>query len=68
VRRARAQQQLRTPTWDEMAFVKTLCWDADDVVMQLHPARSAYVNVHPNVLHLWRPLRAIIPLPPRVMV
>ena len=29
----------RTPTWKEMAFVKDLCWDADDVVMQLHPAR-----------------------------
>lgn len=58
----------RTPTWREMAFVKDLCWDEEDVVVQLHPRRSEYVNVHRHVLHLWRPLEAEIPLPPRWMV
>ena len=24
----------RTPTWKEMAFVKDLCWDADDVLIE----------------------------------
>jgi len=62
-------RQLRTPSWDEMVFVKDLCWDADDVVMQLHPARRAYVNMHPHVLHLWRPLRGVtIPTPPTILV
>jgi hypothetical protein len=56
--------QARTPTWAEMAFVKALCWDDEDVVMQLHPARASYVNVHPHVLHLWRPRHATIPTPP----
>lgn len=32
--------KLRTPSWREMAHVKDLCWDAEDVVMQLHPKRS----------------------------
>ena len=61
-------KQLRTPTWDEMAFVKNLCWDDADVVMQLHPAKRDYVNTHPHVLHLWRPTRATIPTPPIILV
>lgn len=60
--------QTRTPTWGEMCYVKRLCWDDDDVVMQLHPRKSEYVNNHPNVLHLWRPLEAKIPEPPSIYV
>jgi hypothetical protein len=58
----------RTPSWKEMCFVKDLCWDAEDVVMQLHPKRSEYVNQHPHTLHLWRPLDATIPTPPAIFV
>jgi hypothetical protein len=58
--------QLRTPTWKEMTFVKDAFWGDDDVVMQLHPRRSEYVNVHPHVLHLWR--HADIPTPPLTLV
>jgi len=36
----------------------------DDVVMQLHPARSDYVNNHNFCLHLWRPQGQTIPTPP----
>ena len=61
-------RQLRIPTWKEMCYVKRLCWDAEDVVMQLHPRESEYVNNHPAVLHLWRPLDATIPEPPSAMV
>jgi len=60
--------QLRTPNWKEMAHVKDVCWDGEDVVMQLHPKRSEYVNNHPHVLHLWRPLHAEIPTPPSIFV
>jgi hypothetical protein len=58
----------RVPTWAEMCFVKRLCWDGDDVVMQLHPQDSQYVNCHPYVLHLWRPTTATIPTPPAELV
>jgi hypothetical protein len=54
----------RIPTWKEMSFVKGLCWDPDDCVMQLHPSQSNYVNTHPHVLHLWRPIDREIPTPP----
>jgi hypothetical protein len=60
--------QARTPTWAEMTLVKDLFWDADDAVMQLHPPRASYVNLHPHTLHLWRPIAIAIPLPPTYMV
>ena len=61
-------RQIRTPTWREMAHVKDRCWDPEDVVMQLHPRRSQYVNHHPHVLHLWRSRVHPIPEPPTILV
>lgn len=58
----------RTPTWKEMCKVKDLFWPDDVPVMQLHPAKADHINLHPNCLHLWRPLDANIPLPPKIMV
>ncbi len=57
-----------TPYWDEMAYAKDLFWDGEDVVMQLHPRRSEYVNMHANTLHLWRPIGVEIPTPPIKLV
>lgn len=67
VHAARGHQQ-RTPTWKEMSYVKRLCWDAEDVVIQYHPRESEYVNCHPHVLHLWRPIGVTLPTPDREMV
>lgn len=58
----------RCPTWAEMCFIKNLFWDADDVVMQLHPAQSDYINNHPFCLHLWRPVDKTIPTPDSILV
>lgn len=58
----------RCPNWQEMCFVKDLFWAPDDVVMQLHPARSDYVNNHNSCLHLWRPQGQTIPTPPVKLV
>ena len=58
----------RCPTWAEMCRVKDLFWGPDDVVMQLHPTRAEYVDMHPNCLHLWRPVSGTIPAPPRRLV
>jgi len=64
----RENDKTRTPTWKEMAFVKATCWDDDDVVVQFHPARASYVNVHPHVLHLWRHRILAFPTPPTILV
>lgn len=58
----------RCPTWEEMAQVKAWFWDAEDLVLELHPPRSRYVNQHPFCLHLWRPIGVEIPLPPAITV
>ena len=65
---ANAKGKSRTPSWREMCYVKDLFWDAEDVVMQLHPRRSVYVNLHPNTLHLWRSRTQPIPEPPAILV
>lgn len=57
-----------TPIWDEMVFIKNLFWDEEDCVIQYHPAKSSYVNVHKHTLHLWRPTKIGFPVPPLVMV
>lgn len=64
----RNTQRSRIPTWKEMCQVKELCWGPEAVVMQLHPAKSQYVDKHPHVLHLWRPIEGQIPLPPKELV
>lgn len=58
----------RCPTWEEMCFAKSLFWDDEDCVMQLHPPRSDWVNNHPYCLHLWRPKHTDIPRPPMTAV
>jgi hypothetical protein len=66
--RAESVPKMRTPNWREMAYVKALCWDDEDVVIQFHPRKSEYVNNHPHVLHLWRPRLVEIPTPPPELV
>ena len=58
----------RCPNWREMCFIKDLFWDGEDVVMQYHPKKSEYVNLHDNCLHLWRPVGEEIPTPPKELV
>ncbi len=58
----------RSPNWQEMSFVKDLFWEPEECVMQLHPPRSEYVNNHAHCLHMWRPTKAEIPLPPSILV
>jgi hypothetical protein len=58
----------RCPFWKEMCFVKSLFWDDEEAVMQLHPPKSDWVNNHNFCLHLWRPMDGQIPLPPAIAV
>jgi len=67
-KRGKKQLVTRCPTWEEMCWVKSLFWDDEEEVMQLHPPRSQWVNNHPYCLHLWRPDSGEIPLPEAIMV
>lgn len=64
----KGEQQKRTPTWQEMCYIKSLFWDEEDCVIQYHPPRSEYINMHQFVLHLWKPVNKTIPIPPKIMV
>lgn len=56
------------PSWDEMCLVKDLFWDDSECVVQFHPPKQDYVNIHPGVLHLWRWRNGMYVLPPKVCV
>lgn len=58
----------RCPTWEEMAYVKSLFFRDDETAMELHVPTKDHRNLHPFCLHLWRPQDAIIPLPPAIFV
>lgn len=58
----------RCPTWEEMSQIKDMFWDGDDCVIQYHPAKRDYVNIHPYCLHLWRPVGIDFPQPDSIMV
>lgn len=58
----------RCPTWAEMDAVKRRFWEDVDTVMQLHVPVADHINCHPYCLHLWRPLKHSIPLPPEICV
>jgi hypothetical protein len=57
------------PSWEQMCVVKDQFFEPEEVVMQLHPRRSQYVNICEWCLHLWRPHAPLaIPEPPRWLV
>lgn len=58
----------RCPNWKEMCYIKDLFWDAEETVIQYHPPKSKYIDNHPYVLHLWKPTKKDIPLPPMILI
>jgi len=54
----------RCPNWAEMSFIKDLFWDEHETVMQLHVPKADHRNLHPNCLHLWKPVGIELPRPP----
>lgn len=60
--------ETRCPTWEEMEFVKRRFFKSSEVAMQLHVPPTDHVNNHPFCLHLWRPHRLNIPMPPPIYV
>lgn len=58
----------RTPTWDEMCKVKDMFWNDNETVVQYHPPKSEYVNLHEHCLHLWRQKNTDFETPPKEYV
>ena len=58
----------RCPKWNEMCQIKDMFFEEDEVVVQYHPAKKDYINMHPNCLHLWRRQGGEVTTPPKYMV
>lgn len=58
----------RIPSWAVMCKIKELFFEDEETVIQYHPKKSEYKNVHPNCLHLWRKQEGEFELPPSFMV
>lgn len=58
----------RCPTWHEMCKIKDIFFSEEDIVLQFHPPKSDYINIHPRCLHLWRNQTSEIELPPIELV
>lgn len=56
------------PTWDQMEVIKRLFFKDDETALQFHVPIAKHINIHNNCLHLWRPHRFRIKLPPEYMV
>jgi hypothetical protein len=58
----------RVPNWAEMEHIARLFFRDDETAVQFHVPPSDHINIHPNVLHWWRPLDAPLPRPPGIFV
>lgn len=59
----------KCPSWDVLCRIKDLFWEDQDVVIQIHPKKSEYVNRHEHCLHLWRCTDGRQqPTPPKIFV
>lgn len=58
----------KTPSWTDMEFVKRTFFKPDEAAFQLHVPTTDHISIHNHCLHLWRPIDAQIPLPPKGFV
>lgn len=58
----------RCPTWQEMAFIKSVFWNSEETVVQFHVPDGEHINHHEHCLHLWRPVRSPVLRPPGICV
>lgn len=57
-----------TPSWADMCKAKDIFFEDEENVIQYHPPKSEYINIHPNVLHMWRSQNFDVPRPPLYMI
>ena len=58
----------RPPTWYELEHVRKLLFFDNEVAVQYHVPSQDHVNIHPNTLHMWRPVHKKLPMPPKELV
>ncbi len=56
------------PTWEEMCGIKDVFFHPEECVVEYHPPKREYVNIHETCLHLWRPTDGNFRMPPGAYV
>ena len=56
----------RTPSNEDMQFIRNLLFLEDEIVTEFHPAKKDYINNHPYVLHMWHSTNDCIEIPTSV--
>jgi hypothetical protein len=51
-----ASRPERVPSWTDMTMIKRILLGGDTQAIMVIPTEREYVNIHPNVLHLWHRL------------
>lgn len=54
----------RTPNWNEMMLIHRIFFMEYEITMQFCVPKGEHINIHPNVLHLWRSWDQPFTLPP----
>jgi len=63
-RNAKEHQHPTPPTWADMCYIKDIFFNESETVVQYHASSDAHLNIHANVLHLWRLQDGCFPTPP----
>ena len=58
----------KTPSWDFMCRIKDMFWNENETCVEYHPSKEHYVNNMPHCLHIWKPTKAELPVPPDIFV
>jgi len=58
----------RVPSWEEMEHVKRLFFRDTEWAIEYHVPPNDHINIHPHCLHLWRPQKQRLPIPPAILV
>ncbi len=56
------------PTWNMMCELKEIFFRDDEYAVQYHPPKSKNVSMVNNCLHIWKPTKAELTVPPSIMV
>lgn len=51
-----------------MCRIKDIFWGEDECVVQFHPPKNEYINLHPYCLHLWKKIGESFETPPKQFV
>lgn len=58
----------RIPNYNEMCAAKRVFFEDTEWAVEYHAPVEKHINIHPRVLHIWRPQTAHLPVPPDYMV